>query len=213
MKKIHMSSSLITGETKTIVKNLAESAVKTLVGQIKYPDITEKIASAPPIPSDFSNVEEKLVADGTGKTNKQVIILSSKPLSKRAQSVLNDCSKFKVFDYNKYCTMGLVDFLTQNEVDFVYFDISEQDTLEYVANQFSKIPKEQLVLLKRSGEELNEQWIQAIQQQIPYIKIISHIPEERNCEKLKYKLLNNVFITSPPSLTKRFLGKLLSCFL
>ena len=132
-----------------------------------------------------------------------IIIISSKPLSKRTRDILNDAGKLKEFDYNKYCTWSISHFISYNNPDFIFFDITNPDVLGYIQNNFTDIPSEKLIILKHSHEDIHEAWIEVIRGKIPNIPIITHIPEIRDLDSLTKHLTSCIAIPHPVSRTKK----------
>ena len=103
-----------------------------------------------------------------------IIIISSKPLSKRSYDVLHDAGKLKEFIYEKYYTWDISHLITFGNPDFVFFDIINPDVLGYIQNNFTELPKEKLIILKHSHENIHEDWINVIRLKVPNILVITH---------------------------------------
>ena len=59
-----------------------------------------------------------------------IIIISSKPLSKRSHDILTDAGKLKEFNYEKYASWSILHFISFGNPDFVFFDITDADVLD-----------------------------------------------------------------------------------
>ena len=140
-----------------------------------------------------------------------IIIISSKPLSKRTRDILNDAGKLKEFNYDKYCTWSISHFISSNNPDFIFFDITIPDVLGYIQNNFADMPTEKLIILKHSHEDIHEAWIEVIRSKIPNIPIITHIPEIRDLGDLTKQLISTIAIPEPVSRVKKIMKAIFSC--
>ena len=142
-----------------------------------------------------------------------IIIISSKPLSKRSRDILNDAGKLKEFNYDKYCTWTISHFISANNPDFIFFDITIPDVLGYIQNNFADMPTEKLIILKHSHENIHEAWIDAIRRSIPNgkVPIITHIPEIRDLGDLTKQLISTIAIPEPVSRMKKIMKAIFSC--
>ena len=153
-----------------------------------YPSVV-KISSAPDLPINLH----------------PIIIISSKPLSKRSHDILIDAGKLKEFNYEKYASWSILHFISFGTPDFVFFDITNPDVLGYIQNNFTDLPKEKLIILKHSHEDLHEDWINVIRSKVPNIPVITHIPEIRDLETLTKQLTSSIAIPYPVSRTKKIM--------
>ena len=142
-----------------------------------------------------------------------IIIISSKELSKRAQSVLTDTGALSIFNPYKYSAWSVKEFITINTPDFVFFNINDPLIMNYISCNFHDIPNDKIVIMKHSHEDLNEPWINAIKKSSPNASIISHIPEIRNIGVLATQLLNHIPIPEPVSRFKKIFRGVLTCII
>lgn len=150
------------------------------------------------------NIEQLLSSD-------PIVIISSKKLSTRVRNILSDTGRLKEFDFKKYGTWSVPQFLTTGEPHFTFFDITDRNTMLYVQNNFKEIPKNKVILLKHSHETNDEDWISAVQRVIPEAAVVTHIPEIRELGQLTKQLVSAVAIPEPISKIRKILKALLGC--
>ena len=140
--------------------------------------------------------------------HKSIVIISSKPLSGRAKDILSTAGFLRMFDFKKFSTWSLSEFI--DGADYIFFNVSNEETMAYLSSQFRLLKDYNVVLLKHSYETTDEDWIVKINKEIA-CTIISHIPEERKKTLLDVLLLNTVALVRPESRMRKILKYIFRC--
>lgn len=138
-----------------------------------------------------------------------IIFISSKPLSTHAYDVLNTVGFLRVFDYKKYATWTILDFI--EGLDYAFFNISENETLAYLSSQFKLMTNLPICILKRSHETVDETWITTITENCD-ATIIDHIPNEYKKDVLYDLLTSRIHLNRPQSRLLKIAKSFFLCF-